>query len=111
MAKLKNYVCRWPNGDMSLVQGETKMDAIILLDEVGGAAEEYLHEIKLPLVVHFSLEDLFVGDTHPFPIEVFGEELGMELSRVAYPIAHDLEDPTDKQLMKAVQQERTRVQS
>src|SRR5215472_3042273 len=33
------YLCRWPNGDCSVVSAKTKMDAIELLDEWGNAEE------------------------------------------------------------------------
>jgi hypothetical protein len=31
------YVCRWPNGDFSIVSAATKEEAVILLDEWGNA--------------------------------------------------------------------------
>jgi hypothetical protein len=33
------YLCRWPNGDCSLVCAKNKIDAIELLDEWGNADE------------------------------------------------------------------------
>jgi len=31
------FLCRWPNGDCSVVQARTKEDAISELDQVGNA--------------------------------------------------------------------------
>ena len=39
---MANYLCRWPNGDCSVVSAKTKSDAIVLLDEWGNAEEASL---------------------------------------------------------------------
>src|SRR2546425_12169015 len=36
------YLCRWPNGDFSIVLAPTKRHAIIMLDEWGGAEPDFL---------------------------------------------------------------------
>lgn len=36
------YLCRWPNGDFSIVSARTKDDAIELLDEWGNAEQASL---------------------------------------------------------------------
>jgi hypothetical protein len=36
------YVCRWPNGDFSIVSAPTREDAVILLDEWGNAEQASL---------------------------------------------------------------------
>ena len=36
------YLCRWPNGDFSIVSAKTKSDAIELLDEWGNAEQASL---------------------------------------------------------------------
>ena len=36
------YLCRWPNGDFSIVSAKTKADAIELLDEWGNAEQAFL---------------------------------------------------------------------
>lgn len=33
------YLCRWPNGDFSVVSARTKSDAIVMLDEWGNAEQ------------------------------------------------------------------------
>jgi hypothetical protein len=36
------YLCRWPNGEFSIVSAATKSDAIVLLDEWGNAEQASL---------------------------------------------------------------------
>ena len=36
------YLCRWPNGEFSIVNAKTKDDAIELLDEWGNAEQASL---------------------------------------------------------------------
>jgi hypothetical protein len=36
------YLCRWPNGDFSIVSARTKGDAIVMLDEWGNAEQATL---------------------------------------------------------------------
>lgn len=36
------YLCRWPNGEFSIVNARTKSDAIALLDEWGNAEQAFL---------------------------------------------------------------------
>ncbi len=31
------FLCRWPNGDISIVSARNKDDAIVKLDEIGNA--------------------------------------------------------------------------
>ena len=39
---MANYLCRWPNGDFSIVNAKTKCDAIEMLDEWGNAEQAIL---------------------------------------------------------------------
>ena len=39
---MATYLCRWPNGDFSIVSAKTKADAIELLDEWGNAEQALL---------------------------------------------------------------------
>jgi hypothetical protein len=36
------YLCRWPNGEFSIVNAATKDDAIVMLDEWGNAEQASL---------------------------------------------------------------------
>src|SRR5437763_1921748 len=40
------YVCRWPNGDFSMLTASSRRDAIIALDEWGAAHPSYLHPVN-----------------------------------------------------------------
>ena len=48
------YLCRWENGDFSVVQARTKLDAIVKLDEVGGAEASFLTKMN-ECQIHFAL--------------------------------------------------------
>jgi hypothetical protein len=39
---MATYLCRWPNGEFSIVSAKTKADAIELLDEFGNAEQAFL---------------------------------------------------------------------
>jgi hypothetical protein len=50
------YVCRWQNGDFSVVQANNKEHAIEMLDEVANAEGYPLYAI-IDFMVHFRLTD------------------------------------------------------
>jgi hypothetical protein len=55
---MKVYLCRWPNGDVSLCTAESKLDAISdILDEVGGASRKDLHQLNAHVAIHLHLTD------------------------------------------------------
>jgi hypothetical protein len=50
------YICRWPNGDFSVVSARTKSDAIELLDEWGNAEQASI--TRMPhCMLDFRLDD------------------------------------------------------
>jgi len=50
------YLCRWPNGEFSVVSAKTKSDAIELLDEWGNAEQASL--TRMPdCMFDFRLDD------------------------------------------------------
>jgi hypothetical protein len=50
------YLCRWPNGDFSIVSARTKRDAIEMLDEWGNAEQAFL--ARMPdCMFDFRLDD------------------------------------------------------
>lgn len=50
------YICRWPNGEFSIVNAKTKSDAIELLDEWGNAEQASL--TRMPeCMLDFRLDD------------------------------------------------------
>src|SRR5438105_963112 len=50
------YLCRWPNGEFSLVSAKTKSVAVELLDEWGNAEQAFLTHIT-DCVLDFLLRD------------------------------------------------------
>jgi hypothetical protein len=101
------YLCRWENGDFSVVQAKNKMDAIQLLDEVGGASERNLTALR-DFMVHFSLKD-----DGEFELEGFGEMTDSYIEE-AYPALFDesvyTEDGRDPALMReAAKKEKARL--
>ena len=75
------FLCRWPNGDFSVVKASNKDEAIELLDEIGNAEGSPVTPIKDNFMVHFVLTD--DGD---FELEGWGEETGELIMKRAYPV-------------------------
>ena len=50
------YLCRWPNGEFSIVNAKTKSDAIELLDEWGNAEQAFLRRMT-DCMFDFRLDD------------------------------------------------------
>ena len=50
------YLCRWPNGEFSIVNAKTKGDAIELLDEWGNAEQAFLTRMT-DCMFDFRLDD------------------------------------------------------
>ena len=106
------YVCRWPNGDCSVVQARDKKAAIIKLDEV--ANPEGCPLIKLDeCQIHFRLTD-----EGQLELQSFGEETESEVWNFCYPVldgvltdkAPEQWSATEREAVhQAVRQERDRV--
>ena len=106
------YVCRWPNGDCSVVQARTKQAAIIKLDEMDNA--EGCPFIKLDeCQIHFHLTD----EGH-LELESFGEETESGIWQFCYPVldgvlpeksSEDWSATEREAVHQAVRQERDRV--
>lgn len=112
------YLCRWPNGEFSIVNAATKDDAIVFLDEWGNAEQASLQRMP-DCMFDFRLRDdgeielADIGEaTHDFIMETCYPELNKALS-----IAETDENGSDfssegqKQIRDAVEQERTRLWS
>ena len=82
------YLCRWPNGDCSVVWATNKGEAIEILDEVDNAEGCHLTALR-DFMIHFHLSE--AGELE---LEGFGEATEDALFRVAYPTL-------DEALMKA----------
>jgi hypothetical protein len=73
-------LCRWPNGDCSVVWARNREDAILELDQVGNAEACPLDPIRT-LQVHFTL-----SDRGELIVEGLGEGTREEILSSAYPL-------------------------
>ena len=109
------YLCRWMNGDVSLVMADDRDDAVIRLDEFGNAEEAELYEIEDLMV------DLRLEDDGTLAIAQWGDLTREALMGIAFPhleaAMHDaLDDGEDLdaagqagRFLAAVEFERTRL--
>ena len=91
------FLCRWPNGDISIVAARNKDDAIEKLDEFGNADHADLFQLP-DFMVDFTLKDggsLELGDPG------FGERTLNQIMEKAYP---ELEETLMSDELERVQQ-------
>lgn len=76
------YMCRWPNGDFSVVKAKNKDEAIEFLDEVGNAEGCPIFLLE-EFMAHFTLTDdgEFTQDSR-----LFGEGTQDHILRLGYPV-------------------------
>jgi hypothetical protein len=105
------FLCRWPNGDFSVVKASNKDEAIELLDEVGNAEGSPVTPIKA-FMVHFALTD-----DGELELEGWGEETRDLVMELGYPILDKARsgalDKSDEEraaiIRRAVAKERERI--
>ena len=109
------FLCRWPNGDFSVVKATNKDQAIEFLDEVGNAEGCPLMATK-DFMAHFGLTD-----DGEFELQGYGETTKEHIMRLGYPILDSafLNAPTDETgiltaegqalIRQSVEKERERV--
>jgi hypothetical protein len=110
------YLCRWPNGEFSVVTADSKRDAIIALDEWAGAHPSHVHPIDS------FMADFRLSDEGEIEFTQFGEETREVVWNTCYPKLRELLDNdkvTDisgevrpgakKRVRKAIEHERTRL--
>ena len=73
------YLCRWPNGDVSLLNARNKSDAIVLLDEFDDAESAELYRLNSLLV------DLRLNDEGQLELNAVGETTEAEILKLAFP--------------------------
>jgi hypothetical protein len=109
------YLCRWPNGDVSLVSGKNRLEIDSVLDEVGNPDATELIPIRHAVAVHFRLKEKIDSDdgvASCLKLEGFDERLASEFYR-AYPILDEVlskEDATPEEIAAAVEKERNRME-
>jgi len=79
------YLCRWENGDFSIIQARNKRHAVEMLDEEANAEGLSLHAIT-GFMVHFSLTDEGTVE-----LEGFGEEFAHYVMERVHPILGSLD--------------------
>ena len=113
------FLCRWPNGDCSVVWARNTEDAIVELDQVANAEGCPITEVQT-FQAHFTLTD-----HGALVLDGYGEGTKEEMISLAYPLLDealqdtpaDLDDdayeslPADRRaaIARAVEHERSRI--
>ena len=104
------YLCRWGNGDFSVVQASNREHAVEMLDEVANAEGLPLYAIT-EFMVHFRLTDEGMVE-----LEGFGEQFEEHVRERVHPVLGELDvslheaGPEDRARIKAaVEKERRRL--
>jgi len=103
---MKVFICRWQNGDLSIVGARDAEDAVSILDELADATDAELFETK-DLLIHFEL-----NHNGHLELEQFGEGLDDLIWKKAYPLlfqARMNDDNHETDFPEAVDAERARL--
>lgn len=73
------YLCRWPNGEFSLVKADDRKDAVVQLDQWAGAEPTWLVPIETCMV------DFRLNDRGEIELGEFGEETEEFIWERCYP--------------------------
>ena len=106
------YLCRWPNGEFSIVSARTKDDAIELLDEWGNAEQASLTRMS-DCMFDFRLSDdgqIELGGIGEATEEYIMETCYPELQKALNATEGTVSEDSQKQVRLAVvERERTRL--
>ena len=81
------YLCRWPNGDVSLAAGESEVEVADVLDEVDNLDAAELMQLDHAIAVHFKLGTRPDEEgTLPLRFEDMSEQLESSIYERAYPV-------------------------
>src|SRR5215472_2196814 len=104
------YLCRWPNGDFSVVNAATKGEAIELLDEWGNAEEATVRRMGNCMF------DFQLSDSGEIELAALGDATREFIMETCYPeLQEALDDAGDdgrksrERIRKAVERERKRL--
>ena len=103
---MKVFICRWQNGDVSIVSARDHEDAVSVLDEVADATDAELFETE-DLLINFELDDK--GN---LALQEFGERFDGEIWEKAYPLLFEArmnDDNDETNFPEAVDAERARL--
>ena len=111
------YLCRWPNGEFSIVNARTKADAIELLDEWGNADHAFVSRMTDCML------DFRLTEDGQFELANVGEYTREHIIETCYPnleralAAAEFDEAKEgyseqgyRQIREAVELERTRLQ-
>ncbi len=102
------YLCRWPNGDVSLAAGESEVADV--LDEVDNPDAAELMQLDHAIAVHFKLGTRPGQEgTLPLRFEDMSEQLESSIYERAYPVYNEVRtkpDATAKELTEALKHEK-----
>jgi len=73
------YLCRWPNGEFSLIKAEDRKDAVVQLDEWAGTEPAWLVPLETCMV------DFHLNDRGEIELGEFAEETGEFIWEKCYP--------------------------
>jgi hypothetical protein len=110
------YLCRWPNGEFSIVSAASRELAIEMLDEWGNAEQASLSRMA-DCMLDFRLTDdgqmefASVGETtYDHIVKTCYPELGKALAKASWePDGLSLSARSQRRIREAVQMERTRL--
>jgi hypothetical protein len=107
------FICRWPNGDVSLAAGESEFEVNDVLDEVDNPDVAELMQLDHAIAVHFKLGTKpGEGGALPLRFEDMSEQLESSIYERAYPVYNEVRtkpDPTVKELAEALMQEKNPI--
>jgi hypothetical protein len=98
------FLCRWPNGDVSIVSARNKEDAIVALDEFDNADHGYISQLKEQFLVDFRLKD-----DGRLELSQFGESTLDEIMKNAFPELEKTPSEDSAVVRQAVELERMRL--
>ncbi len=107
------YLCRWPNGDVSLAAGESEVEVADVLDELDNPDAAELMQLDHAIAVHFKL-GARPGEegTLPLRFEDMSEQLESSIYERVYPVYNEVRtkpDPTAKELTEALKHEKNPI--
>ena len=109
------YLCRWPNGDFSLVAANTRREALVELDEWDAAHPRQLFPLESCMV------DFSLNDQGEIELKKFGEDTEDLIWEISYPMLRarllsvmsmdggEHSAKAKRSIRKAVQHERERL--
>ena len=107
------YLCRWPNGDVSLAAGESEVEVADVLDEVDNPDGAELMQLDHAIAVHWKLGTRPGEEgTLPLRFEGMSEQLESSIYERAYPVYDEVRtksDPTVTELTEALKHEKNPI--